>query len=204
MSRLNTPTTIDAAPTATHTSLKAVEKQLGRVPNMFRVVANSPAALTGYLQLSAASAQGGLGTATLERIALAVAEINGCDYCLAAHSFLGRKVAKLDDAELTANRSGASNDPKADAAVRFAAAVVRQRGQVSNDQVQAVLNAGYSDAHVVDILLAVALNTFTNYVNEVTQTEVDFPAVQPLGIDVQSIGAQLQQLPKLGSTRVNI
>ncbi|MEX3012493.1 carboxymuconolactone decarboxylase family protein [Acinetobacter baumannii] len=99
-------------------------KQLGRVPNMFRVVANSPAALTGYLQLSAASAQGGLGTATLERIALAVAEINGCDYCLAAHSFLGRKVAKLDDAELTANRSGASNDPKADAAVRFAAAVV--------------------------------------------------------------------------------
>lgn len=72
---------------------------------MFRVVANSPAALTGYLQLSAASAQGGLGTATLERIALAVAEINGCDYCLAAHSFLGRKVAKLDDAELTANRS---------------------------------------------------------------------------------------------------
>lgn len=184
MSRLNTPTTIDAVPTATHTSLKAVEKQLGRVPNMFRVVANSPAALTGYLQLSAASAQGGLGTATLERIALAVAEINGCDYCLAAHSFLGRKVAKLDDAELTANRSGASNDPKADAAVRFAAAVVRQRGQVSNDQVQAVLNAGYSDAHVVDILLAVALNTFTNYVNEVTQTEVDFPAVQPLGIDV--------------------
>ncbi len=70
---------------------------------MFRVVANSPAALTGYLQLSAASAQGGLGTATLERIALAVAEINGCDYCLAAHSFLGRKVAKLDDAELTAD-----------------------------------------------------------------------------------------------------
>ena len=182
MSRLNTPTTIDAAPTATHTSLKAVEKQLGRVPNMFRVVANSPAALTGYLQLSAA--QGGLCTATLERIALAVAEINGCDYCLAAHSFLGRKVAKLDDAELTANRSGASNDPKADAAVRFAAAVVRQRVQVSNDQFQAVLNAGYSDAHVVDILLAVALNTFTNYVNEVTQTEVDFPAVQPLGIDV--------------------
>ena len=80
------------------------------------VIADLPA-LTGYLQLSAASAQGGLGTATLERIALAVAEINGCDYCLAAHSFLGRKVAKLDDAELTANRSGASNDPKADAAV---------------------------------------------------------------------------------------
>lgn len=184
MSRLNTPATIDATPAAAHSSLKAVEKQLGLVPNMFRVVANSPAALTGYLQLSAASAQGGLGTATLERIALAVAEINSCGYCLAAHSFLGRKVAKLDDAELTANRNGASNDPKADAAVRFAAAVVRERGQVSNDQVQAVLSAGYSEAQVLDILLAIALNTFTNYVNEVAQTEIDFPSVQPLGVAV--------------------
>lgn len=180
MSRLNTPATIDAAPAATHASLRAVEKQLGGVPNLFRVVANSPAALTGYLQLSAASAQGGLDAATRERIALAVAELNGCGYCHAAHSFLGRKVAKLDDTEITANRSGASNDPKADAAVRFAAAVVRQRGRVSNDQVQAVLSAGYSDAQVLDILLAVALNTFTNYVNEVVQTEIDFPAVAPL------------------------
>jgi len=180
MSRLNTPATIDAAPAATHASLKTVEKQLGGVPNMFRVVANSPAALSGYLQLSAASAQGGLDAATRERIALAVAELNGCGYCLSAHSFLGRKVAKLDDAEIAANRSGASNDPKADAAVRFAAAVVRQRGRVSNDQVHAVLSAGYSNAQVLDILLAVALNTFTNYVNEVAQTEVDFPAVAPL------------------------
>ncbi len=95
MSRLNTPATIDAAPAATHASLKTVEKQLGGVPNMFRVVANSPAALSGYLQLSAASAQGGLDAATRERIALAVAELNGCGYCLSAHSFLGRKVAKL-------------------------------------------------------------------------------------------------------------
>lgn len=180
MSRLNTPATIDAAPAATHASLKNVEKQLGLVPNMFRVVANSPAALAGYLQLSAASAQGGLDAATRERIALAVAEINGCGYCLSAHSFLGRKVAKLDDTEIAANRGGASNDPKADAAVRFAAAVVRQRGQVGNEQIHAVRSAGYSDAQVLDILLAVALNTFTNYVNEVAQTEIDFPAVPPL------------------------
>ena len=100
MSRLNTPATIDAAPAAAQTSLKAVEKQLGLVPNMFRVVANSPAALTGYLQLSAASAQGGLDAATRERIALAVAELNGCGYCLAAHSFLGRKLAKLETRNL--------------------------------------------------------------------------------------------------------
>jgi len=180
MSRLNTFATVDATPAATHTSLKAVEKQLGVVPNLFRVVANSPAALTGYLQLSAASAQGGVDAATRERIALAVAELNGCGYCLSAHAYLGRKFAKLDDAEIAANRNGASKDPKADAAVRFAAAVVRQRGQVSDDELQAVRRAGYSDAQVLDILLAVALNTFTNYVNEVAGTEIDFPAVEPL------------------------
>lgn len=180
MTRIHTPTTIDEAPASTHGSLKAVEKQLGMVPNMFRVVANSPAALTGYLQLSGASSQGALDAATRERIALVVAELNGCGYCLSAHTYLGRNVAQLDDAEITANRNGASNDPMADAAVRFAAAVVRQRGRVSNEQMQAVRSAGYSDAQVLDILLAVALNTFTNYVNEVAQTEIDFPVVQPL------------------------
>jgi uncharacterized peroxidase-related enzyme len=157
-----------------------VEKQLGVVPNLFRLVANSPAALAGYLQLSAASAQGGLDAATRERIALAVAEINGCAYCLSAHAYLGRNMAPLDEAEITANRQGTSNDSKADAAVRLAAAVVRQRGHVSNEQVMAVRNAGYSDAQVLDILLAVALNTFTNYVNEVAQTEIDFPVIEPL------------------------
>ena len=180
MTRIHTPATIDAAPAATHASLKAVEKQLGMAPNLFRVVANSPAALTGYLQLSAASAQGGLDAATRERIALVVAQINGCGYCLSAHTYLGRNVAGLDDAEITANRQGHSNDTQADAAVRFAAAVVQQRGQVSNEQVQAVRSAGYSDAQVLDILLAVALNTFTNYVNEVAQTEIDFPVAEPL------------------------
>jgi uncharacterized peroxidase-related enzyme len=180
MTRIHTPATVDAAPASTHASLKAVGKQLGVVPNLFRVVANSPSALTGYLQLSAASAQGGLDAATRERIALVVAELNGCGYCLSAHTYLGRNVAKLDDAEITANRNGASNDPMADAAVRFAAAVVRERGHVSNEQVQAVRSAGYSDAQVLDILLAVALNTFTNYVNEVAQTEIDFPVVEPL------------------------
>lgn len=180
MTRIHTPANVDDAPASTHASLKAVGKQLGTVPNLFRVVANSPAALAGYLQLSAASAQGGLDAATRERIALAVAELNGCGYCLSAHTYLGRNLAKLDDAEITANRNGASNDPRADAAVRFAAAVVRQRGHVSNEQVQAVRSAGHSDAHVLDILLAVALNTFTNYVNQVAETEIDFPVVLPL------------------------
>ena len=182
MSRLHTPAAIDAAPVAAQSALRAVEKQQGRVPNLFRVVANSPAALNGYLQLGAAATQGGLGAATLERIALAVAELNGCGYCLAAHSYLGEHLAQLDAAEIQANRQGGSNDPQADAIVRFAAAVVLGRGRGPATALNAVRQAGVSDAEVVDIVLAVALNTFTNYLNEVAGTDVDFPVVQPAAV----------------------
>ena len=123
------------------------------------------------------SARAALPAATRERIALAVAEVNGCDYCLSAHTYIGKNLAHLDDAEITANRSGASNDPKADAAVRFAAKIVRQRGQVSEGDLAAVKRAGYADAQVLEIIMHVAINTFTNYVNEVLGTEIDFPVV---------------------------
>ena len=181
MSRLNIPQTIDAAPAASQPLLEAVKKQIGSAPNLFRLVANSPAALEGYLGLSGALAKDSLPAATRERIALAVAEINGCDYCLAAHSYMAKNLAKLDAAEIAANRSGGSNDPKADAAVRFAAKVVQQRGKVGDDDVRAVRLAGYDDAQIVEIVQHVALNTWTNYINEVARTEVDFPAVAPAG-----------------------
>ena len=177
MSRIPTPATIADAPAASQPLLEAVRKQLGVAPNLFRLVSNSPAALEGYLGLSTALGKGKLPAATRERIALAVAEINGCDYCLSAHTYLGKNLAKLDDAEITANRSGASNDPKADAAVRFAAKVTRERGHVSEDDLRAVKLAGYDDAQVIEIVLHVALNTWTNYINEVAKTEIDFPKV---------------------------
>ncbi len=177
MSRIHTPATIEAAPAAAQALLQAVQKQFGTVPNLFRVVANSPAALEGYLSLSGALGKGQLPAATRERIALAIAELNGCGYCLSAHTYLGKHLARLDDAEITANRSGASNDPVADAAVRFAAAVAGQRGHVGDAEVQAVKAAGYSDAQIVEIVLHVALNTWTNYMNEVAQTVIDFPVV---------------------------
>ena len=177
MSRIPTPATIDTAPVASRPMLEAVKKQLGVVPNMFRLVSNSPAALQGYLGLSEALGKGALPAATRERIALAVAEIDGCDYCLSAHTYLGKNLAKLDDAEIAANRNGASNDPKADAAVRFAAKVVRERGHVSEDDVRAVKRAGYDDAQVIEIVLDVALNTWTNFINVVGKTEIDFPVV---------------------------
>lgn len=179
MPRLVTHASIDAAPEASRPFLSAVQKQLGSVPNLFRTVASSPAALEGYLSLSGALAKGSLPAATRERIALAVAEINGCGYCLAAHSYLGAHRARLDAAEIAANRGGFSNDPKADAAVRFAAQVARQRGHVEDDALRLVKLAGYGDAEIVEIILHVALNTWTNYLNEVAGTEVDFPAVTP-------------------------
>ena len=177
MSRLPIPATIDDAPAAAQPLLEAVKKQLGVVPNLFRLVANSPAALQGYVGLSSALGKGVLPAATRARIALAVAQINGCDYCLSAHSYLGKTLAKLDDAEISANRAGGSNDPKADAAVRFAAKVTRERGHVSEDDVRAVKLAGYDDAQVIEIVLHVALNTWTNYLNEVAKTDIDFPVV---------------------------
>ncbi len=180
MTRIATPATTADAPAASQPLLEAVRKQLGVVPNLFRVVSNSPAALEGYLGLSAALGKGSLPAATRERVALAVAEINGCTYCLSAHSYLGKNLAKLDEAEILANRMGRSNDPKADAAVQFAAKVTKTRGHVSDDDLRAVKLAGYDDAQVVEIVLHVALNTWTNYINEVAKTVVDFPVAKAL------------------------
>jgi uncharacterized peroxidase-related enzyme len=178
MSRIPTPAAVADAPEKSRPLLEAVGKQFGVVPNMFRLIATSPQALEGYLGLSGALGHGALPADTRERIALAVAEVNGCDYCLSAHTYLGRNMAHLDDAEIAANRHGASNDPKADAAVRFAVAVTRSRGHVAEADLAAVHDAGYSDAQVIEIVQHVALNTWTNYFNEVFGTDIDFPVVE--------------------------
>ena len=183
MSRIATPATAEA-PAASQPLLDGVKSQLGVVPNLFRVISNSPAALQGHLNLHGALSKGTLSAATRERIAIAVAELDGCDYCLSAHSYFGKNLLKLDDAELAANRNGASNDPKANAAVRFAATVVRKRGRVSDDDIRAVKLAGYDDAAVVEIVQNVALNIWTNYLNEVAQTDIDFPVVNTGKVDL--------------------
>lgn len=180
MSRIPTPPSIEAAPAASQPFLQAVHKQLGSVPNLFRVVSHSPAALEGYLGMSGALAKGRLPAATRERIALAVAELNQCGYCLAAHSYLGRHLARLDDAEIRANRAGHSHDPKADAAVRFAVQIAQERGHVSAGEIEAVRAAGYDDAQLVEIVQHVALNTWTNYLNSVAGTVIDFPVVESI------------------------
>ncbi len=180
MSRIPTPVSIDAAPEQAQPLLEAVVQQLGSAPNLFRLVATSPASLEGLLGLNGALGSGSLDARTRERVALAVAEINGCDYCLAAHSYLGANIADLSPAEMTANRQGGSEDAKAAAAVAFAAAVTRQRGKVSEQEFAKVRAAGYSDAEIVEIVTHVALNTLTNYINEVFETDIDFPAAAEL------------------------
>ncbi len=180
MSRIHTPSSIETAPAASQPLLHAVQQQLGSVPNLFRVVSNSPAALEGYLGMSGALGKGRLPAQTRERIALAVAQINECGYCLSAHTYLGSNLAKLADAEISANRAGGSLDTKAEAAVRFAVKVVQQRGHVSDADVRAVRDAGYDDAQVVEIVQHVALNIWTNYLNLVANTTIDFPAAEAL------------------------
>jgi uncharacterized peroxidase-related enzyme len=164
MPRIAAPTGIADAPAESQPLLKAVEARVGCMPNMVRMLANSPAALRGYMALREALAASSLTAATRRRIALAVTELNGCDYCLSANIYFGRQ-NELDDAELTANRNGASNDMQADAAVRFAAKIARGRGHVSDADVAAFKAAGYSDAELVETVLQVALSTMTNYLN---------------------------------------
>lgn len=121
MSHITTFASIEAAPAAAPPLLEGAWKSLGSVPNLFRAIANSPQALEGYFGFNGALAKGKLDAKTRERLALTVAEINDCGYCLSAHTYMGKNLAKLDDAEIAANREGPSNDAKADAAVRFAA-----------------------------------------------------------------------------------
>jgi uncharacterized peroxidase-related enzyme len=178
MSRIPIPATVDTAPDAARPLLAGVKAKLGSVPNLFRLLAVSPAVLEGYLGLSGALGTGVLDARTRERIALAVAAFNGCGYCTAAHAFIGKNLVGLSDAEIAANRNGGSTDDRAAAAVKFAIAIVEARGQVSDADVAAIRAAGYSDAEVIEIVLHVALNTLTNYVNEVAETPIDFPAVK--------------------------
>lgn len=157
--------------------LDAVKAKLGLTPNMMRTMASSPAVLEGYLGFGAALGGGSLPARLREQIALAVAEANGCDYCLAAHSALGRMVG-LKDEEIAKSREGISTDPQADAALKFAAAVVAGKGNVSDEEFAQVRGAGFTDGEIAEILASVAINVFTNYFNKTAGTAIDFPRVE--------------------------
>lgn len=159
--------------------LDAVQSKLGLVPNMTKAMANSPAVLDAYLALSGALSKGALNAKTREQIALTVAETNSCEYCLAAHSAIGKMVG-LSAEQIVDSRRGTSVDPKSGAIVRFARQVVEEKGRVSNEDIAQIRAAGIDDGGIAEIVANVALNIFTNYFNHVAETEIDFPKAEPL------------------------
>ncbi len=156
--------------------LDAVQATLKITPNMTRVMANSPAVLQGYLGFSGALGAGALDAKLREQIALEVAEPNSCQYCLSAHTAIG-KMTGLTDSEIEAARDAKSNSLKNEAALKFARALVAAQGRVGSAEIDEVRKAGFSDGEIAEIIAHVALNIFTNYFNNAAEVEVDFPKI---------------------------
>lgn len=154
----------------------AVNNKLGFIPNLIKVFGNSPATLKAYLKLGEIAGTGNFNAKFREQLALAIAEENSCNYCLSAHTAVG-KMSGLTNEQTEQNRQGLSNDAKTQAGLQFAQLVTKNRGVVSDEELKAVKDAGYSDGDVLEIVLNVVSNTLTNYVNHIAETEVDFPKV---------------------------
>lgn len=168
------PQQTDAKTTAT---LKAVQAKLGVLPNMFSTMAQAPALLTGYLQLSEAMSQGRLNARQREMIAIAVAQENQCEYCLSAHATIG-KGAGLSDGDIERARAGKAANELDTAIARLALSIAKNRGVVSDADLTSARQAGVDDSQILEIVGHVALNTLTNYVNHIAGTEVDFPLMK--------------------------
>jgi len=154
--------------------LSAAEKKIGRIPNMFLPLAQSPAALEGYLTLSGILSGGELPGALREQIALAVAGFNKCTYCASAHAAIARSLS-IDEGELAENLRGRSSDPRAAATLSLARSIVERRGAVDDAGLEQARTAGLSDGEIVETVAHVALNVFTNYLNRLVDPEIDFP-----------------------------
>ncbi|MGZ8273800.1 MAG: carboxymuconolactone decarboxylase family protein [Burkholderiaceae bacterium] len=161
--------------------LDGVQAQLGVTPNFIRVLANSPKALEGFLGLYGAQGGFSLDKATQERIALAVAEGNGCQYCVSAHTAIGRG-AGLSNDEMTLNRQGRSSaDARTAGAVALGKTLNDNLGEITAAEVDAARAAGLSDGEIVEVIAVVALNVFTNLLGKATRVEIDFPKVELMG-----------------------
>ena len=175
MSRIAIPTR-DNAPAASQPILDAVYKQLGFVPNLHRLMSISPNVLTGFVGLQSALVKT-LDIKTRDAIALAVSEMNGCGYCLAAHSYVATNFARMSPEEIALNRQGKSLDARRAAAATFAQHLIKAHGKVNDADLQAVRDAGYSDAQILEMVALSAQFLLTNFINNVAQTDIDFPAL---------------------------
>lgn len=164
--------------------LNAVNGKLGMVPNMARTMANAPSVLDGYLAFSGSLAKGALSAKVREQIALTVAQRNRCEYCLAAHSTIGKMVG-LSEEQILDSRQAKAVDSKTEALLRFAGRLVDNRGRISDIELNELRNLGVDDSTVAEVVANVALNIFTNYFNHVSETEIDFPKVAPLSVDTE-------------------
>ncbi|MBT0961021.1 carboxymuconolactone decarboxylase family protein [Denitromonas iodatirespirans] len=170
------PLSIDTADATTAATLKAVKAKLGMVPNLFATLAHAPAALNGYLGLSETLGTGRLSAAQREIVALAAGQANTCQYCLSAHTLIGKGAGLSEDA-IVAARSGRGSNPLNAAIAGFARALVEDRGRVSAEAMAGYRQAGLDDSLILEVVANVALNVLTNYTNHVADTEVDFPVV---------------------------
>ena len=168
--------TQDSAPEGSKETLNGVAQAMGKVINIFKVMANSPAVLKTYFAIDKALSEKTLDTPTAERIALNIASVNGCEYCSAAHSYLAK--GALSDAEIANARKGKSDDAKAQAALDFAVEVMKNAGKVSDEELEKVKKAGFSEGEILEIIAVVTINFFTNSVNNVAKTPIDFPKVK--------------------------
>jgi uncharacterized peroxidase-related enzyme len=155
----------------------AIKGKIGMVPNLYRVAANQPAVLKALLGTGDALAAGHFDARTREAIALAVAGTNACDYCASAHSAISASL-KVDDRTIEAHLAGRSPEPRTDAILRLALAIVETRGLVRDADLEAARAAGLTDADIVETVGNVVANIFTNYLNHVAQTDIDFPVRQ--------------------------
>ncbi|MEP9375469.1 peroxidase-related enzyme [Aquabacter sp. CN5-332] len=167
----------DDAPEAAKPILDAVHAQLGFVPNLHRLMALSPNVLAGFVGLQGPLAKT-LDIKTRDAIALAVSQADGCDYCLAGHSYLAATFSKVSLEEIALNRKGASADAKRAAAAHFAQALIEARGKVADADLAAVREAGFSDPQIVEIVALSAQFLLANFLNNVADTDIDFPALE--------------------------
>lgn len=156
-----------------------VRKRMGIIPNITRAMANAPAVLEGYLEFSRALSKGNLSTRLRELIAIEVAQLNGCGYCLAAHSAIGA-AAGLDVQSINRARKGEFDDTPTGEVLRFVKILVRNHGYVRDDDIARLRYAGFGDGEITEIIANVSINIFTNYFNHVAQTPIDFSQVPAL------------------------
>lgn len=172
-----TPVEPDTATGKAADLLAQVQKSLGLTPNMTKVMANSPALLQGYLALSGAVAGGKLRPAVRERLAIATAQLNGCEYCLSAHTYIGANIAKVDSTELDSARRGESNDPHVAALLKLSNDIAENAGDVDEVDIKAAREAGVTDEEIGELVANLALNILTNYFNVLAHVDNDWPVV---------------------------